>query len=152
MENNNDQLRRKTVKPPGERITEVVKNSRGLIKFPENKSKSLLSPLVEALYDNDTITITAVIFVPPFQNETLDLKIYQNWYTDIEGFPQLQFFVSYDMSETVSKDFFVYEVTFEAKSHPFEDQISHIKTIQTFLWDIDPVTSRGTVTTVQSAA
>ncbi|MEN2414997.1 hypothetical protein [Flavobacterium mesophilum] len=150
MEKNNDQLNRKTVKPPGERITEVIKKSRGSINFPESKSKSLLSPLVEALYNNGTMTITAVIFVAPLENEAIDLKIYQNWYTNIEGFPQLQFFVSYDMSEKVSKDFLVYEVTFDAKSFPFQDQMSQIKTIQTFLWDVDPVTSRGTVTTVQS--
>jgi hypothetical protein len=142
----------KLVTPPGVLIKKIVKESRGMIEFPEKKSKSLLSPLVEASYKDHKLLITAVIFVAPSKNESLDLSIYQNCYTNIEGVPQLQFFVCYDMLESKSKDFFVYEVTFEAEKIPFDGGLSQIKTIQTFLWDVDPVASRGTVTNVQPAA
>jgi hypothetical protein len=141
-----------TIDPPGFEIEKFKKcKPRGLITFPDNRSKALMSPLVEAAYINETLSITTVIFVPPFEDKkALDLKIYQNWYSNIEGVPQLQFFICYDMSESVSKDFLVYEVTFDAESKPFEEQLSMVKTIQTFLWDVDPIASRGTITNVQT--
>lgn len=148
-----ENARKSRKSPPGVLVTKIVKESRGTVEFPEKKSKSLLSPLVEASYKDQKILITAVVFVaPPLENEPLDLSIYQNCYTNIEGIPQLQFFVCYDMVESKSKDFFVYEVTFEAEKIPFDGDLSQIKIIQTFLWDVDPVASRGTVTNVQPAA
>lgn len=142
------------IDPPGFVIEEVTKEPRGTICFPEKKSKSLLAPLVEARYSDDgtnrKLTISAVVFISTEELSKLSLKVYQNSYTNIEGIPQLQFFVSYDLKENEASEFDVYEITFDARNIPFNGGLAQIKTIETFLWDVDPVASRGTVTTVQS--
>ena len=150
--------------PPGEcmkpeSINRITKKTP--ISFPENKSKIPFSPIVQAtLMNNGTFQVRAVFLVarkPKGQKEDedhkedeLDFDIYQNWYVDLEGQRQLQFFIAYDILDDPQKDFDVYETSFTAKPYPYgEDTFANIKTIQTFLWDIDPETSRGTETTVQ---
>lgn len=140
------------VPPPGVKIpNEFIKtNFVGEIKFPLRKSKALFSPVVEAFLVDETITVNAVVFVDSKAKQTTEFDVIQNCYVDIEGDPQLQFFVCYDLDEKEdAKNFWVYEVTFEVQPIlPFD--ILKIETIQTFLWDVDPVGSRGTVTVVQS--
>jgi hypothetical protein len=142
------------INPPGLVIDVNVAESRGRISFPEKKSKSLLSPLIEARYsDNGNVrklTISAVVFISTNELEKLTLKVYQNSYANIEGIPQLQFFIAYDLKENEASEFDIYEITFDAKNIPFDGGLSQIKKIETFLWDVDPVASRGTVTTVQA--
>lgn len=142
------------INPPGLVIEEVVTKSRGRICFPEKKSKSLLAPLIEARYSDNgdvrKLTISAVVFISTDELEKLTLQVYQNSYANIEGIPQLQFFVAYDLKENVASEFDVYEITFDARNIPFNGGLAQIKTIETFLWDVDPVASRGTVTNVQS--
>lgn len=137
--------------PPGVCIENVNVNPIGSVCFPDNKSKALLPPIVQANFkDNkEKIAVQAVVFIAKDEQSNLSLSIYQNSYVNIEGIPQLQFFICYDMLETVAKEFNVYEVTFDADPISFDD-FSEIKTIITFLWDVDPVGSRGTVTTVQA--
>jgi hypothetical protein len=137
--------------PPGACIVDKLPSEPlGSITFPDNRSKALLPPIVDAHFKNNKkkLVIRAVVFIAKDDN-TLDFSIYQNCYVDIEGIPQLQFFVAYDMIEYEGINFDMYEVTFDADPIPFPDHFSQIKTIQTFLWDIDPVGSRGTETIVR---
>lgn len=142
------------VPPPGVEIPQeyIKTNYIGEIKFPLRKSKALFSPVVEAFLVDDIITVNAVVYVDSKVKKATDFSVIQNLYVDIEGDPQLQFFICYDLDEQEdTKNFWVYQVTFQVQSiKPFE--ISKIETIQTFLWDIDPETSRGTVTVVQPGA
>jgi hypothetical protein len=140
--------------PPGELLpVKLDSNSVGKIKFPERTNRMLLSPLVEAYFTKEKeLLVRAVVFIAKKEDEDLDFRIYQNCYIDLEGNPQLQFFVAYDLIETKDTTFFVYEVDFTVSSIPYgPEALSKIKKIETFLWDIDPVTSRGTVTTVQDS-
>lgn len=142
------------VPPPGIEIPakDVKTTFIGEIKFPLRKSKALFSPVVEAFLVGDIITVNAVVYVDSKLKKITEFSVIQNLYVDIEGDPQLQFFVCYDLEEQEeSKNFWVYEVTFQVQPIlPFD--ITKVETIQTFLWDIDPETSRGTVTIVQPGA
>lgn len=139
------------VPPPGTEIPAkfITTNFIGEIKFPLKKSKTLFSPVVEAFFVEGVITVNAVVYVDSKVKKTTEFNVIQNLYVDIEGDPQLQFFVCYDLDDDKDvQNFRVFEVTFQVQSIlPFE--ISKVETIQTFLWDIDPETSRGTETTVQ---
>ncbi|MNL57073.1 hypothetical protein D3C87_1806080 [compost metagenome] len=112
-----------------------------------------MSPYVEAYYDShsNALLIQAVVYVdsPLVENETLHYKIIQNTYIDLEGNPQLQFFIVYNMPEELSADLFIYEIVFNADAS-FIGGFSNLEKIQTFLWDSDPETSRGTETPVRS--
>ncbi|KAF2514188.1 hypothetical protein [Flavobacterium foetidum] len=136
--------------PPGTQLDVTLSpDSVGKIKFPERTDRMLLSPLVEAYYNKETgLLVRAVVFVARKETKNLDFRIYQNCYIDLDGNPQLQFFISYDLVETKETDFLVYEVAFYANEIPY-GPLSQIKTIQSFLWDVDPVGSRGTETNVQ---
>ncbi|KIA99333.1 hypothetical protein OA93_06845 [Flavobacterium sp. KMS] len=140
--------------PPGTKIFSENNNPEiGKVTFPERKSKGLLSPLVEAFYnaENDTLSINIVAYVDlDRRNEVFQYDIFQNTYIDIDGNPQLQFFIAYNMPEQDACTFSVHELKFKANPYAFIGDFSKVKTIQTFLWDIDPIASRGTETTVQS--
>ena len=142
--------------PPGVQLpVKLNRKSVGLIKFPERTERMLLSPLVEAYYSKEKkdLLVRAVVFIAREEAKELDFGIYQNCYIGLDGSPKLQFFISFDLIETKVTDFFVYEVDFTISNIPYgEDALSKIQTIETFLWDIDPVGSRGTVTIVTSGA
>jgi hypothetical protein len=141
--------------PPGKEICkENVAHSIGNVTFQETKSVEILSPYVEAYYNSNEnkISINAIVYVDAIaidSNGILKYRIFQNTYLDLEGNPQLQFFIVYDMPEQLSGTLSIYEIIFKADSDIFIGGFSKIKTIQTFLWDVDPVASRGTVTNVQ---
>jgi hypothetical protein len=142
--------------PPGKCIKKATKNklTQQPIIFPENASKIPFAPIVQATFtDSETLQVRAVFLVSthtPLNDDKLEFMIYQNWYVNLEGERQLQFFIAYDIDDAISKDFDVYEISFKAEKDPYgEDAFKSINTIQTFLWDIDPETSRGTETTVQ---
>jgi hypothetical protein len=140
--------------PPGTLLpVKLNPEAVGKIKFPERTDRLLLSPLVEAYYNKEKkeLLVRAVVFVARKEAKNLDFGIYQNCYIDIESKPQLQFFISFDLVETKETDFFIYEVEFIVSSIPYGvDALSKIEKIQTFLWDIDPVASRGTETPVRT--
>jgi len=139
------------INPPGKEIPKKFIDTTfiGEIKFPLRKSKTLFSPVAEAFFVDGIITVNAIVFVDSKAKKTTEFNVIQNCYIDIEGDPQLQFFVCYNLDEKeASKNFWVYEITFQVQPiDPFD--ISKVETLQTFLWDIDPITSRGTVTTVK---
>lgn len=144
--------------PPGKCIETENKCKLTIkpISFPENTSKIPFAPIVQATLKKDgTFQIRAVFLVACKSigqkgEDELKFDIFQNWYVDLDGQRQLQFFIAYDIDDNIEKNFDVYEASFKAKKDPYgENAFANIKTIQTFLWDIDPETSRGTETTVQ---
>ena len=142
--------------PPGKCIKKATKNklTQKPVTFPENTSQIPFSPIVQATFtDSETLQVRAVFLVSTntaLNNDKLDFMIYQNWYVDLDGKRQLQFFITYDIDDAISTDFDVYEISFKAEKDPYgEDAFKSVKSIQTFLWDIDPETSRGTETVVQ---
>ena len=144
------------VYPPGKCIKKATKNklTQKPVTFPENTSQIPFSPIVQATFtDSETLQVRAVFLVSTntaLNNDKLDFMIYQNWYVDLDGKRQLQFFITYDIDDAISTDFDVYEISFKAEKDPYgEDAFKNVKTIQTFLWDIDPETSRGTETAVE---
>lgn len=144
------------ITPPGTDITPVVPaQSIGAVTFQQTKSVELLSPYVEAYYDakENNLTINAIVYVDSKtineNNGILNYSVIQNTYIDIDGYAQLQFFIVYDMPEELLGDLSIYEIIFEANSDIFIGGLSKIEKIQTFLWDVDPISSRGTETTVQ---
>ena len=143
--------------PPGIDITPKDKDaahSIGSLTFKKTKSVEVLSPYVEAYYNShkNLLEINAVVYVDSstIKNEILDYKIFQNTYVDIDGNSQLQFFIVYNMPEELSDHLFIYEIIFNADHNSFIGGLSNLEKIQTFLWDSDPITSRGTETAVRS--
>ncbi|MCI9843971.1 hypothetical protein [Flavobacterium pectinovorum] len=141
--------------PPGKCIKKATKNklTQKPVSFPENNTQIPFSPIVQATFtDSETLQVRAVFLVSTnteLNNDKLEFMIYQNWYVDLEGNRQLQFFITYDIDDAIGKDFDIYEISFKAEKDPYgEDAFKSVKTIQTFLWDIDPETSRGTETSV----
>lgn len=142
--------------PPGKCIKKATKSklTQKTVSFPENNSPIPFSPIVQATFtDAETLQVRAVFLVSTnteLNNDKLEFMIYQNWYVDLDGKRQLQFFITYDIEDTISADFDVYEISFKAEKDPYgEDAFKSVNTIQTFLWDIDPETSRGTETAVR---
>jgi len=140
--------------PPGNIIVSGETTPElGRVSFPQTKSVDILSPYVEAYYNakENSLIATAVVYVDltTLQNGVFSYSIFQNSFIDIAGTPQLQFFIVYDMPEELSVNFGIYEITFQADPDIFSGGLSNIESIQTFLWDADPVTSRGTETNVQ---
>ncbi|MBP1224829.1 hypothetical protein [Flavobacterium sp. 1355] len=143
--------------PPGTDITpEKAADPIGHVVFKQRKSVEILSPYVEAYYNanENRLSLNAIVYVTSkviaANNGMLDYSVLQNTYIDLDGHAQLQFFIVYDMPEELSGDLSIYEIVFDANSDIFIGGLSNLKTIQTFLWDKDPETSRGTETPVRS--
>ena len=144
--------------PPGKKINDTGKLLKiGTVTFPNNKEKIPFSPIVQAVKskDNKKLQINAVVFVTSFgpKNNELDFEIYQNQYVDMDGKLQVQFFICYNLLNDPGTVFDIYEISFDADKKPFGKHFfTDVNVIQTFLWDIDPDTSRGTETVVTSGA
>lgn len=109
------------------------------ISFMQSRPNAPLPPLVQSFYSEGKLQVCAVVFI------NIETKIDQNsisvfWNQDVEC---PNFYVSYDAPEVTSTTFLAYQVNFNLH---LETQPS---TINTVVWDEDPVGSRGTVTTVQ---
>lgn len=152
--NSNVQSAEPLIMPPGAVILINSANQGiGEVTFPERKSKGLLPPVVEAYYNkqDDSISVNAVVFVDlDTRNLVFAYSVFQNSYIDIKGNPQLQFFIAYNMPEQDAVTFSIHELKFKVNREIFIGELADVKTIQTFLWDTDPITSRGTETTVQA--
>ncbi len=111
-----------------------------------SSSEKPFSPLVQVSYDSTgNLQVSAVVFVaasekPNFSGVNMQSVISSS------GEKELDFFIIYDEPEERYQNFEAYRVDFIVENPP-ED----LAQIQTFLWDEDPVSSRGTVTTVSHA-
>ncbi|WP_395058849.1 hypothetical protein [Flavobacterium sp.] len=135
----------KPVLPPGTIIDgSIVTSLFSPVTFPNARSKKPFAPVVQAYYDSGkkNLQVSAVIFIDaaaviptPLSN---NIKVY---YDNSQLLPT--FNISYNNLEKEAKTFSVYQVNFNLS---LENKPA---SIITFVWDEDPVTSRGTETTVQ---
>ncbi|WP_299161852.1 hypothetical protein [uncultured Tenacibaculum sp.] len=149
--------------PPGKLISSVIKVKPSGNIFYEGLSKQQypLPTLVEAKRNQDgSINVKTLIFL----NSTISLtssmvNVSQLFSISDFGDCKLQFFIhsTKDDIALIKEDkteynylAYVIEFTTNDKTNfPKGISLENIKTVQTFLWDIDPKTSRGTETTVQ---
>lgn len=150
-----------TIYPPGVLITEkpVLVEPSGHINF-KNDFKTPLPSLVEAKSYESKIKIKVLFFVASDFNLN---EVYINQLFSISnfGYCKLQFFIycDKDTCENIKKE--AKEEVYKAYSFEFETsntedfpegiKLQDIKIVQTFIWDIDPETSRGTETTVKTS-
>jgi len=165
MKNNNLSTIKNLIYPPGTNLPQnCIKKIKpaGRITFENNFNQPLPS-LVEATFNKknniDCINIKALILV----NSTFKLtsvNINQLFSISNFGNSKLQFFI-YASEETAKElakkredcNYEAYTIEFSThlETHfPEGISLKDIKVVQTFVWDIDPKTSRGTETTVQT--
>lgn len=151
--------------PPGICLpTECIKkiNPAGKITFENNFNQPLPS-LIEATFNKkeniNSINVKALVLV----NSTFKLTtVNVNQLFSISNFGncKLQFFIytSKEIAMELAKkrevcNYEAYTIEFSTNhetSLPQGISLEDIKIVQTFVWDIDPKTSRGTETTVQT--
>lgn len=124
--------------PPGKEISSNFKSLDSVIEFTRARSTEPLQPLVQAYYENGILEVSAVAFIDASQN----IESISVFYDDLQKTPT--FHVTYTAPETEAAAFMGYQVNFTIEL-PNKPEV-----IETFLWDEDPRTSRGTYTTVQS--
>lgn len=127
-----------TLVPPGKIIASDFISLNSIIGFTRPRSTEPLQPLVQAYYQNGMLEVSAVAFIDASQ-QIESISVY---YDDSQRTPN--FYITYTAPETEASEFMAYQVNFtiEVSSQP--------EVIETFVWDEDPRTSRGTYTTVQS--
>lgn len=157
--------------PPGNILIDA---NKGTIEIPiqktggftfKNRYTQPLPSLLEAEYDkdNDNIKVCVLFFVKSsFPLEELHLVVNQLFTISNYGLPMLQFFLHANSKEicnaiqdkSTDAEYIAYTTEFTTTSTiGFPDNIGleHIKVVQSFIWDIDPKTSRGTETAVGSS-
>ncbi|MBP0903120.1 hypothetical protein ACFSKN_14190 [Mariniflexile gromovii] len=131
------------VLPPGTVFLTTITNlQKGPIISPS--TQTTVTPLppnnVSAVESGTAITITATVYIDAADDiNSLDVYIAQ----PLTGDTQDVYFV-YDYEEEIPNALYPYTFSFE-----IEDPNKSIKNIESYLWDEDPVTSRGTVTPVE---
>lgn len=154
--------------PPGitlshnEQPIEIPVTKSGQFTF-ENNFEDPLPSLVEAKFKDGFIEVKMLFFVD--SNYILTghhLVVNQLFSISNYGKPKLQFFlhtndekVCYELQNHATKDgtYHAYTVNFRTNTTtgiPDNINLEDIKIVQSFVWDIDPKTSRGTETTVQT--
>ncbi len=145
--------------PPGNILnTDISINHAGKINFPNNPEQPLL-PHVESKIKDGVITVRTLVFINS-SAENPELKISQLFSINNSGKCQLQFFIHCDteeidrlMDEKTEDSYIAYSVEFttqDTNGFPYGIYLKDIEITQTFLWNIDPKTSRGTETVVQT--
>ena len=140
-------------KAPGTVISDAVwAESLAKIEFDEARPVRPLPPLVQALVETTNksinIEVCAFAFIGDGANISQENPITVSWDWDkaIKPNPRPRFYISYNSAEESSKKFTAYKVTFTI-CLPLETKFA--PTIETIVWDEDPVASRGTETAVQ---
>ncbi|MEL1243110.1 hypothetical protein AAEO56_02455 [Flavobacterium sp. DGU11] len=121
----------------------------GNIIFTVPRSKTPLVPLVDAMYVKEAIQICIVVFIDATLSP--NFTVYQHNAISDDGSAIVQFFIQYDGKESQQINFNAYQLSFQlnAMHLPKDFPLFGIDQIQAFLWDSDPVASRGTITNVQ---
>ncbi len=121
----------------------------GNIIFTLPRSTTPLLPLVDAMYVKEAIQICIVAFIDATLSP--NFTVYQNNAISDDGAAIVQFFIQYDGKESQQTNFNAYQLSFQLNNALLPKNIpaGAIKYIQVFLWDSDPVASRGTITNVQ---
>ena len=131
--------------PPGKPLSKnniVITKLDASISFSFDSTSVIpLSPVVQTSFNGDALQVSAVVFIPSaIENPNFNV-INKKRITLFSGEDQLNFYITYDDEEISSQTFNAYRVDFTVKNPP-----RNLVQIQTFLWDEDPVTSRGTRT------
>ena len=114
--------------------------TEGPITFPYSRSKEPFPPIVQSFFESGSkqLEVSAIILLPYNQ----DIKFKK--ITTNDNPESLEFYIDYLAKEKETAEFKIYQVTF------YYSTSNNPGTVKTYLRDEDPVTSRGTVTTVQS--
>ena len=125
------------VTPPGVKISSDFKSLNSTIQFTRPRPTEPLPPLVQAYYENGNLEVSTVAFIDASQK----IDLISIFYDDSQETPT--FYITYTAPETKASEFMGYQVNFtiELANKP--------EVIETFVWDEDPLNSRGTTTTVQ---
>ncbi|MEE4000541.1 hypothetical protein V1T75_09325 [Tenacibaculum sp. FZY0031] len=149
--------------PPGEVILEIKEENivpAGNIIFENNFNQPLPS-VVEATFNatKTSISIKVLFFIDSKAKLTC-INVNQLFSISNFGHPKLQLFLSCNEEQArilsdkaTPNKYKAYTVEFSTnntENFPERISLSDIKIIQTFIWNIDPKTSRGTETTVQT--
>ncbi|GEM_PF-1182419 len=152
------------VKPAGIAINGVkVNRLEAQIDFPNPRHDKPLPPISQATVNkNNELEISIVVFIS--KNTEIkgdELKVIQDFSYTNDQVPYANFYVCYDIAPEPCATFNIFQLNFIAdpkgyfpnatlpKGLPVPNLLA-LQEIVTFLWDEDPVGSRGTVTTVQS--
>jgi hypothetical protein len=154
-------------KPPGTPVQDVTPViNLGPIDFGNGVLNGALPPIngVSFNYNADypsqsTIDISVLFLIKqPLAikdvSNNLLFTVYQYFCLGNEGKPQLQFYIAYNQKSNPTDIYNCGQLSFSVTNASLQDiglTITDIYSIQTFMWDIDPKTSRGTVTTVLHA-
>lgn len=133
------------INPPGVELANVnFTPTRQEIKFKNNRSTNPLPPLVQANYDFEGNISVSVVFFVDSQRDLKSIQVY--WDRNIL---KPSFYIAYSEMNDLVKSFISYEIDFELK----REELLGMKPeeIEAFVWNKDPITSRGTVTTVRSS-
>ena len=133
------------INPPGVELKNISFNAtEQQITFKNNRSITPLPPLVQANFDiEESISVSAVCFLDA-QQDISSVQVY--WDGNVL---KPDFYIAYNIKNNEVKKFTAYEVNFTLT----KEELLGVKpeTIEVFVWDKDPITSRGTVTTVKSS-
>jgi hypothetical protein len=142
--------------PPGDSHREIAEiHQSGNITIPHSFNETPpLVPHVRVAKKDNNIEVEAIVFI---DSKITDPKLIvsQLLSVNIAGEYQLQFFIhcSEDEIERLRENrsrtsYKAFTVKFDTKNttinFPVGVTMAHVKTTQTFLWNIDPETSRGT--------
>ena len=139
----NKQIKDPSTSVPSEAKQAIVPNKgvQSAIVFTNKRPANPLPPLVQAYYTAGTgiLEVSTVIFLAQENIEPNSITV--TYTSGSKGQPQ--FYINYTAPDVETDTFYGFQVNFSAKmeSQPTE--------IETFVCDKDPLTSRGTLTTVQ---
>lgn len=149
------EIKQKTKFDPKVHLDHFNLMPNGSITFDHIRSKKPLPGLVEAnrivVEHVHGINVSVVVFIAKVINPSITIK--QLFGISNLGTNKLQFFIDYTYTEVTSQEFDIYELNFDAieQNLPEGVTLEKIDTVEIFLRDTDPITSRGTETTVQSS-
>ncbi|MFI0490480.1 hypothetical protein [Flavobacterium sp.] len=126
--------------PPGTIIASSFVPLTSQISFTNPRPTTPLPPLVQSYYNAKTnnLQVCAIVFI----DSSLTISSFSVYYNPNPKNPI--FNIAYDSNETTASTFNAYQINFEVSNlNPKPSSI------QTVVYDIDPVNSRGTTTTVQ---
>ncbi|MEP3838576.1 MAG: hypothetical protein ABJM36_13060 [Algibacter sp.] len=124
-------------------LTKITNFQKGTLISPS--TQTTITPLppanVTAIEHGTTITITATVFIDAADNVTsLDIYLTEALINgDTQGV-----YIDYNYIEEIPTSLYPYTFSFDV-----QDPTNAITKIESFLWDEDPVSSRGTITEVE---
>ncbi|WP_420574174.1 hypothetical protein [Kordia sp.] len=141
-----------TVSSPVEIYGNYSSNEQILLKISDHKTKDLFPPTVTAYEEKDRkiINVNAMILFPFGEIDKNKFQVTQQHVYGNNGDNQLNFYISYRTSDVCTNQYIPTLISFQSNSViNILGESPKIKTVQTFFSNLDPVTSRGTVTTVK---